>query len=122
MRFLRLLASLSLVHWSVGDTRDHRDMEKYWRDVEDSCRDINTNTLYHQCSLFCIQMVAANNWCNERQYAGKCCRACKAAQAAWDPACHDVAESCAYNLDRYPGFCAQGSEDRENCKKTCRLC
>ena len=62
--------------------------------------------------------IAANNWCDQEGYKGKCCLSCQVAEDTKDPLCHDVAQGCLYykedmcKPDYYP----------QECKKTCGLC
>jgi len=78
---------------------------------DEVCEDLLVGRHKHLCPR-----AAANNWCNQRAYKGKCCASCKKAKEERDPSCFDSGQGCVlYKRDMCRRF-------KSKCKKTCGVC
>merc|ERR1712123_2957 len=111
MRFLCLIALLPCLLCQDGPVEPTREPEPE-PEPEAECMD-GMEDVY---STETCGMLPANNWCDEKNYKGKCCASRKAFEDAKDATCFDEAKGCAYYKDdmckRYP----------EECKLTCAVC
>ena len=68
---------------------------------------------YDNCNV-----IAENNWCDAKGYAGKCCMSCKIAEETKDPDCYDEAQGCVY----YKDDMCRPDHYKDQCRKTCGVC
>ena len=82
-----------------------------YNDEDDAAADDCNEDVY---SIKDCGEIAENNWCNVKDYLGKCCASCKLHEKLKDADCYDEAQGCVMYKNV---MCLTGQ-----CRKTCRVC
>ena len=93
---------------------DDDDADDYNDDDDDAAEDCNED----EYSTDYCKKIAENNWCEEKNFVGKCCASCNLHKKSKDLNCYDEAKGCVFYKD---DMCKENHYP-DQCKKTCGGC
>ena len=114
MKLIFLLVSIQLAiggHWMKNTRRFRQDVPMTtWKD---KCKKDDPNIINN---AYC-DTIAENNYCDDENFIGKCCKSCKKFDDEKDPYCYDQMKGCKHYKDLYCN-----SLFKSVCAKTCKFC
>ena len=109
--FLIVVIQLAIGSRIMKDGRVGQDVPMTtWKD---KCKKDDPNIINN---AYC-DVIAENNYCDDENFIGKCCKSCRKFDEEKDPYCYDQMKGCKHYKSLYGSSAFQSV-----CAKTCKFC